>query len=109
MVQSFFYREVTGKYLPLLLLVASIGALAGCAGQKPAVERQVLQEPQSTGKLEANGISVERVTLAMGGMMLDMRYRVTDLAKAQQVLTRGAKFSLTDQSSGTGNAAESLF
>ena len=39
--------------------------------------------------------------VAAGGNFLDMRYRVTDPAKAGEVLKRNARLELTDQATGT--------
>ncbi len=58
-----------------------------------------VQKRMSTAH-EAGGIKVERVTFAVGGMKLDLRYRVTDIEKAKKVFTNGTALSLIDQATG---------
>lgn len=50
---------------------------------------------------EASGIKVERITYAVGGMKLDLRYRITDIEKAKQVFTNKTPLALIDQATGT--------
>jgi hypothetical protein len=57
----------------------------------------VKKQPQ---RWEANGILVERVSLSAGGVMVDMRYRITDFEKAKKVLTRSGSLALIDQKTG---------
>lgn len=57
----------------------------------------VKKQPQ---KWEANGILVERLSLSAGGVMVDMRYRITDFEKAQKVLNRSGSLALIDQKTG---------
>jgi len=61
------------------------------------VSSAVKKQPQ---RWEANGILVERVSLSAGGVMVDMRYRITDFEKAQKVLTRSSSLALIDQKTG---------
>lgn len=49
---------------------------------------------------KASGIKVERISYAVGGMKLDVRYRVTDVKKAQQTFTNKTPLALIDQASG---------
>jgi len=55
---------------------------------------------QMSSAREANGIKVERITYAVGGMKLDLRYRVTDIAKARQIFTNQTPLALIDQATG---------
>ena len=59
-----------------------------------AVQRQVSSSRQ------AAGIKVERITYAVGGMKLDLRYRVTNIAKARQIFTAKTPLALIDQATG---------
>lgn len=56
---------------------------------------------QMSSVREAGGIKVERITYAVGGMKLDLRYRVTDIRKARQILTEKTSLTLIDQATGT--------
>lgn len=49
---------------------------------------------------ESNGILVERVSLSASGIMVDMRYRILDLEKAQKVLNKSTKLHMIDQKTG---------
>ena len=57
-------------------------------------------QKQLSSAQDASGIKVVRVTYAVGGMKLDLRYKVTDLKKAQQILTNKTPVSLIDQATG---------
>jgi len=46
---------------------------------------------------ESHGILVERVSLSAGGIMVDVRYRILDLEKAQNVLNRSSSPQMIDQ------------
>jgi hypothetical protein len=50
---------------------------------------------------ESNGIRIERIKLAANGLMLDLRYRITDLEQARALLKRNTPITLIDQVSGT--------
>lgn len=89
----------------MLLPAAVFLAICGCAGSTQSVVAKAGGElaaaPKEAAKgWESNGIRVVRVGRAMNGMMLDLRYRITDLAQAQKVLTRQANMVLIDQQSG---------
>lgn len=58
-------------------------------------------QKQLSSSREAGGIRVERITYAVGGMKLDLRYRVTDLLKAQKIFTSNTPVVLVDQITGT--------
>jgi hypothetical protein len=58
------------------------------------------RQQQMSSAHEASGIKVLRVSYAVGGMKLDLRYRVTDSKKAQQVFTNETPLSLIDQATG---------
>jgi hypothetical protein len=49
---------------------------------------------------EAHGIKVVRIAYAVGGMKLDLRYRVTDSNKAKQIFTNQTPLTLIDQATG---------
>jgi hypothetical protein len=74
--------------VPVVLLLLSLG---GCATTGKTSEPTVQTEP---------GIAVEKVGLAAGGLMLDLRYRITDPSKAARMLTRKSSLWIEDQKSG---------
>ena len=79
-----------------LLLTA---VLAACAGPRQAALTDNLVARQPAGK-ESNGIEIVRMGHAASGMMLDLRYRITDFAKASTLLKQGTPLSVLDQGSG---------
>lgn len=80
----------------LLILLAGLIVLSGCAGTK--------RTEQTTDHLvtdeTAAGIKIERIHPSSAGMMLDMRYRIVDLEKAKGAFKHGAQIYLVDQSRG---------
>ena len=94
----------------IFFLSCAAVAIACQAAEKPdkpvmvntTTSRAVLANHSSlagsaTQRKEANGILVERVSLSAGGIMVDVRYRITDLAKAQKVLTRNGLLQMVEQ------------
>jgi hypothetical protein len=81
-------------------IVALLLFLAGCAGDPGKRPPSTLDQAASS-QWEAQGIKVEFIRVTAGGRFLDMRYRVTDPAKAGQVLKRDTRLELTDQATGT--------
>ena len=71
------------------------------AQQVPFATASSALHKQMSSAREASGIKVERVTYAVGGMKLDLRYRVTDLKKARQIFTNKTPLALIDQATGT--------
>ena len=59
-----------------------------------------IAQKQISSAREANGIKVERITYAVGGMKLDLRYKVTDIKKARQIFTNKTPLALIDQATG---------
>ncbi len=72
----------------------SIARPAPFSGASSAIQKQM------SSAHEAGGIKVERITYAVGGMKLDLRYRVTDIKKARQILTDETHLALIDQATG---------
>jgi hypothetical protein len=91
----------------ITLLLAAICLTLGSGGKSatgqsdplPAVTA-ALQKQMSSAHA-ASGIQVVRVSYAVGGMKLDLRYRVTDLKKARQIFTNETPLALIDQATGT--------
>ena len=85
-----------------LAAVSLVFLLAGCAGEKSGKQPLTsLGQTAPPPRWESRGIKVERIMVAAGGNFLDMRYRVTDPAKAGELLKKNARLELTDQTSGT--------
>lgn len=96
--------NLTGKFTAnalILPVVITVMAICGCAETKQSVMVPPPPVAQTAGAWEGNGIKVVRIGRAMNGTMLDLRYRITDLAKAEKILTRQARMELIDQQSGT--------
>jgi hypothetical protein len=87
------------KYVAAALLLALTSA-AGCAGPRQEMATQLLPGQKAHLKWEANGIEVVRIRPALDGQMLDLRYRITDEAKAIATLQRNTPLSLIDQATG---------
>lgn len=73
----------------LLLFLLALGATLACGARKPPTAT-----PDYRGIL---GIEVESLRLSAAGMVVDMRYRVLDAAKAQAVHKKGITISLIDE------------
>jgi hypothetical protein len=84
----------------LVALVTAFGAVAGCTGPRQEMATQLLPGQKPHLKWEANGIEVVRIRPALDGLMLDLRYRITDEAKAVATLQRNTPLSLIDQATG---------
>jgi len=83
------------RILATLSAVATLFILLSAAGCAVTGDSRILSP---TGG--SPGIRVERVTPALSGLMLDMRYRVVDSGAAQKLLSRKASLHLVDQASG---------
>ena len=100
-----FNRKVYAGRCSLAVSVCLLAAAVVPAQPEPlaTAARLVLDNSSSAGRSakpkEGNGVLVERVSLSAGGIMVDVRYRITDLAKAQQVLNRNSRLQLIDQKS----------
>ncbi|MEW6758073.1 MAG: hypothetical protein AB1347_07620, partial [Acidobacteriota bacterium] len=73
----------------LLLLLFALATALACGARKPPAEA-----PDYRGLL---GIEVESLRLSAADMVVDMRYRVLDAAKAQAVHKKGLTISLIDE------------
>jgi hypothetical protein len=83
----------------VVVLLTTLAAFSGCAGQRPEMATPMPgQKPHL--KWEANGIEVVRIRPALDGLMLDLRYRITDEAKATATLQRNTPLFLIDQATG---------
>lgn len=91
-------KTVAGRAALTLLVSVTLSA---CSGPMPAVQGQASQENQVSSKKGSNGIEVIRIGHAVNGMMLDLRYRITDFALARQVLKQNTPLSIVDQATGT--------
>lgn len=83
-------------------LAFAICTIAANAAAQPAPYSNASSavQKQISSAREANGIRVERITYAVGGMKLDMRYKVTDINKARQIFTKQTPLALVDQATG---------
>jgi hypothetical protein len=83
----------------MVALLAALVAIPGCAGPRQEMATAMPgQKPHL--KWEAYGIEVVRIKPALDGLMLDLRYRITDEAKAMATLQRNTPLSLVDQATG---------
>lgn len=84
----------------LALMAFSLSALSGCAGPRQQVQETATPEKRVPSKWEVNGIEVVRIKPAVDGLMLDLRYRVTDPKKARETIKHTTPITLIDQASG---------
>jgi hypothetical protein len=85
------------------VLAAAALLLAGCAGTAPSLReaRSLGAASQSPGaRSESLGVKVEGLRLSAAGYMLDLRYRVVDVDKAQALFERKARPMLVDSATG---------
>ena len=70
--------------------VVGLAALtvSGCAGQRQEIQSAAPTGQQAPAKWEANGLKVERIKPAVNGLMLDLRYRITDPEKARELVKK---------------------
>jgi hypothetical protein len=99
--ENFFQR--VRNFLPLLLLSVFVGG--GCTATKPdnkiAVSPALAKQHALSGQLvESLGIRVTGLVLSSAGYMLDLRYRVLDVAKAASLMDRKIKPYLLVESTG---------
>lgn len=76
------------------ILAGLAAGLAGCAAAPPA------QTPEPDRPVRASPLVVERISITAAGHFVDLRYRVTDAAAAQAVLTPKATYRLIDERTG---------
>ena len=81
-----------------LVVIATALGCSSCATSPVAPPPE--EKAPAASRWEAGGIQVVRVKLAMDGMMVDMRYRITDPHKAMSVLHRGVKLTMVDNATG---------
>lgn len=74
--------------------------LPACTGPRQAIQGPVPQENKVSTGMEAHGIKVVRIGHAVNGMMLDLRYRITDFELARKVLKQNTPLSIVDQATG---------
>jgi hypothetical protein len=83
--------------LKIFSVMVTLSLLCSCALWKKG---DGVFSQQSTAVWEANGIKVDRVTLSAAGMLVDLRYHITNLELAKKVITRPTDMALIDQKSG---------
>ena len=83
---------------PIGLLLVGCCLFSACATTPSTPDRA--GGPETAPVLEAGGIKVVRISFAMNGMMLDLRYRVTDFEQARKILKKDTVLTLTDQATG---------
>ncbi len=82
-------------------VVLALTMLAGCAGSRGDLQGASSDGKQGPGKWEARGIEIVRIKPTKNGLMLDLRYRVTDPETARSAIKQTTTLSLVDQASGT--------
>jgi hypothetical protein len=83
-----------------LFLLCAVMATATMAAENPIKAVMTNISSKAVGERqnkESNGILVERVSLSASGIMVDVRYRITNLEKAQKVLNRSSRLQMVDQ------------
>jgi hypothetical protein len=80
-------------FLWRLAAVACLAACAGCAAPPPPGNAG---QPDQAGLEQSLGIAVHGLHLSAHGYILDLRYRVTDPAKAASLLDSKRKVQLLD-------------
>ena len=88
---------------PALRCLLAAGILLGACTLNPAIAREPGHPPSGKGQCAAEdlmGISVVAIRLSQGGNLLDLRYRVTDPAKAHELLNRHVSPYLQDPETG---------
>ncbi len=81
-------------------VVARTPAMAAEKSERPVMANHSSTVASEKQRKEASGILVERLSLSASGIMVDMRYRITDLEKAQKVLNRTSRLQMIDQKTG---------
>jgi hypothetical protein len=94
------YEHVAKLIVRLAVLGLGVMTVSGCAGPRHEMHGIASAEQQAPSKWEANGIRVERIKPAVNGLMLDLRYRITDPEKARELVKKSTPLSLVDQASG---------
>lgn len=90
-------RVTLKTHILLLLLALALSAFFGCAVSRQEVKNSA---ERVSAKWEAQGIEVIRIKPTKNGMMLDLRYRVTDPELAREMIKQTTPLSLVDQASG---------
>ena len=89
--------------LAILFCIAAEASANAAAVEKDATAIMANHSTAATKdprRSEAHGILIERVSLSASGIMVDVRYRILDLEKAQKVLNRRTKLQMIDQKTG---------
>ena len=81
-------------------VIAVAPVVAAEKTEKPLMANHSSPIAKEQQRKEAHGILVERLSLSASGIMVDMRYRITDLEKAQKVLNRNSRLQMIDQKTG---------
>ncbi len=82
----------------ILIFVIVIGVISGCATDIKT--SSVVKDNKNIGIWEAGGVKIEKISLSAAGLLIDLRYRITDLDLAKKVISNTAEMVLIDQTSG---------
>jgi hypothetical protein len=74
--------------------------LSACKGPQQAIMNTESGEKSISSQMEVHGIKVVRIGHAVNGMMLDLRFRITDFERASEVLKQNTPLSIVDQATG---------
>jgi hypothetical protein len=99
-MKSLTVKQIARTFGLVGLTAAFAWALAGCTGPGQASRGAAQKEQQASQEKGASGIEVVRIGRAVNGMMLDLRYRITDFARAREALKQNTPLSIIEQSSG---------
>lgn len=96
------FWKYTGKEVRMLLFLTALFVLcqAASAEEKPSGAAPPVMKSYSSSLREAAGIRIGALKLSANGNMIDMRYRVIDLEKAQKTMSPKSTIYLVDQASG---------
>lgn len=86
--------------LGLLTVLIVVITLSACKGPQQAIMDAESGEKSILSHTEAHGIRVVRIGHAVNGMMLDLRFRITDFERASEVLKQNTPLSIVDQATG---------
>jgi hypothetical protein len=105
MFRKWLSEQNAVNYMTMKVRLASLAlallVILSCAGPRQETQNTASPGQDAPAKQETNGIEVVRIQQAVNGLMLDLRYRVTDSEKARKLLLQTTQLSLVDQASGT--------
>lgn len=90
----------------ICVLAAGVHSLSGCASAPPAAAAPVVAAPNTAAVPTAVSapaapvLSIDSVHMSAAGMLVDLRYRVLDPARAQQALGPKIRPKLIDEQTG---------